>query len=51
MWLNERSHMWLSRLLPYWLTVLAASWSLAFFYIYVSEKATEKLDAKVQKVR
>ena len=51
MWLTERSQMWLSRMLPYWLTVLAASWTLAFFYIWTTEKAYEKYDATVGKVR
>ena len=51
--LNERWS-WgvlLSRLLPYWLTVFATSWTLAFLYIWTSNDAYARYDAKVQKVR
>jgi uncharacterized membrane protein (DUF485 family) len=48
--LKERWSVLLSRLLPYWLTVFAASWTLAFLYIWTSTDAYERYDAKVKKV-
>ena len=42
---------WCNRLLPYWLTVFATCWTLAFFYIWNTTKAYERYDGNVDKVR
>lgn len=49
--LNEQWNVYLSRVLPYWLTVFAVCWTLAYFYMWNSDVAYERYDAKVSKVR
>jgi hypothetical protein len=48
--LNDPWNVRLSRLLPYWLTVVAACWTMAFYGIVPAQKASTKYDVTVHKV-
>ena len=49
--LNRQWNVWLSRVLPYWLTVLAVSWTLAYFYFYNAPIAYARFETTTSKVR
>lgn len=48
--LTPSQSIWLSRLSPYWLTVFATCWTLAYFYLWNSTRAYERYEEKVHKV-
>lgn len=49
--LNQQWNIWLSRVLPYWLTVLAVCWTLAYFYLWKAPIAYARYGLTVTKVR
>ena len=49
--MNQQWKVWLSRVLPYWLTVLAACWTLAYFYFWNAPVAFARYEATATKVR
>jgi hypothetical protein len=40
-----------SRLVPYWSTIIATSWILAFLYLWVSDEATNAYSDIIEPVR
>ena len=49
--LSPKWNMWLSRLLPYWLTVIATCWMLAYYYAWNAPRAHERNAATISKAR
>lgn len=47
---NQHWNTWLSRVLPYWLTVVAVCWTLAYFYLWNAPLAVARYEATVTKV-
>jgi hypothetical protein len=48
---NQSWNKALSRILPYWIVVLAVLWTFTFYLLWVSPEATEKYEEKISTVR